>query len=429
MPYTIEHVDGSKQVGQLDGSGKTGKVENLKPGTATITFGDRKALEKKQQALRTQLKAALDKILAAEKAKVANDQAHQPKHWWGEVYQYSSSAVEHVAEGAWDATKGAGHLIVAMFEGAADALAFTGRVTYDIQTGNIQDLRQIKAEATQRTKVILSKIESGYNLLKQLADDPQTRALLENFAADYYKNMNGLMILNDVSSFVGGLIPAIIVAVLTKNPEALGLAAAGDGAAGMEQAATLIPKIEKVNQEIEQCATIDAAKVDKLHTIDTKVKQRINTLKKQGHGPQRHEGDMTKAQLKARVTQGIDPETGTTTDKYTGRRHNIGQHATKITSEVKYVEAEKNVRGSDIYKKAIENAEDNSLKTIRIRNPIGEILGSKYKDHVFGYTRTGGIGKANTISETDFSDGTIFSYYAKNKQGTWILRSLYPDPK
>ena len=90
-----------------------------------------------------------------------------------------------------------------MFEGAVDALAFTSRVNYDMQNGNIQDLRQIKAEATQKTKAILSKIEAGYNLLQQLADDPQTRAILENFASDYYKNMNGLMILNDVSTFDG----------------------------------------------------------------------------------------------------------------------------------------------------------------------------------------------------------------------------------
>ena len=196
----------------------------------------------------------------------------------------------------------------------------------------------------------------------------------------------------------------------------------------MATAATTIEEIEAETKLLSHCTTIDEAKVDKVHEVDAKVKARIAELKSQGHGPQRHEGDMTKEQLKARVTQGIDPETGTAKDKYTGRRHNIGQHATKITSEKKYVEAEEKMRASSHYKKAIANAEQLGGKKVKFRQPLRDILGSDYKDHIFGYTREGEIGSVRRLTETDFSGGTVFAVYEKDSAGSWLLRTLYPDP-
>ena len=79
--------------------------------------------------------------------------------------------------------------------------------------------------------------------------------------------MGGLMLLKDVSHTIGGILLAILIAVLTKNPEAIGLAAAGDGAAKMATAASTIEEIETETKLLSHCITIDKAKVDKVHEI------------------------------------------------------------------------------------------------------------------------------------------------------------------
>lgn len=43
-------------------------------------------------------------------------------------------------------------------------------------------------------------------------------------------------------------------------------------------------------------------------------RRRLAELARQGHGPQRHEGDVTEAQLWNRAYHGLDPMTGATVD-------------------------------------------------------------------------------------------------------------------
>lgn len=56
-------------------------------------------------------------------------------------------------------------------------------------------------------------------------------------------------------------------------------------------------------------------------TVVSYVSRRFADLSTQGHGPQRHEGVVTRAMLEARVLRGIDPMTGTRIDGETGRPH------------------------------------------------------------------------------------------------------------
>jgi hypothetical protein len=65
-------------------------------------------------------------------------------------------------------------------------------------------------------------------------------------------------------------------------------------------------------------------------TVVTYVSRRFADLSTQGHGPQRHEGGVTRAMLEARVLRGVDPMTGTRVDGETGRPHFAVSSASRL---------------------------------------------------------------------------------------------------
>ena len=73
----------------------------------------------------------------------------------------------------------------------------------------------------------------------------------------------------------------------------------------------------------------------------------INKLKQEGHGPQRHEGELSTAQIQSRIKDGIDPETGTTTDAETGKKHRCGKYSTRIKTERAYIKGYEAIKNSD----------------------------------------------------------------------------------
>lgn len=72
----------------------------------------------------------------------------------------------------------------------------------------------------------------------------------------------------------------------------------------------------------------------------TNVSRRFADLSNQGHGPQRHEGAVTKAMLEARGLRGIDPMTGTHVDGETGSRHRAPRAASRFTLPDAFVTTE-----------------------------------------------------------------------------------------
>ena len=91
-------------------------------------------------------------------------------------------------------------------------------------------------------------------------------------------------------------------------------------------------------------------------TVVTYVSRRFADLSTQGHGPQRHEGAVTRAMLEARVLRGIDPMTGTRVDGVTGGRHRAPNAASRFTTPEAFVAAENYVRSSPEYRAAREAA-------------------------------------------------------------------------
>lgn len=160
--------------------------------------------------------------------------------------------------------------------------------------------------------------------------------------------------------------------------------------------------------------------------------ERLNELKTQGHGPQRHEGDVTEQQLKDRAQKKLDPETGSRADNYnknadgSPKNHKCGDHATKVNSPEAYTKAEDHMRASDEFKKAAAANDD----VIKVEKPLEEIYGAKYKDHVNGQSRTTPWPDQTTPTQkTDFSDGSMKSIYQRNDQGGYDLTTMYPEPK
>lgn len=91
-------------------------------------------------------------------------------------------------------------------------------------------------------------------------------------------------------------------------------------------------------------------------SVATYVSRRFADLSTQGHGPQRHEGAVTRQTLWNRVLLGIDPMTGTRIDGETGGRHKAPRAASRFTTQEAFVAAETYVRSSPGYRAAREAA-------------------------------------------------------------------------
>jgi hypothetical protein len=159
------------------------------------------------------------------------------------------------------------------------------------------------------------------------------------------------------------------------------------------------------------------------------VAGRMAELEAQGHGPQRHEGQITEQQLEDRVLNGIDPVSGTTTDAFTGQPHKYGRHATKINSPEAFVQAEQELGDSAAFVAETAAAEAAGDDWAVVEMPLEEIFGPSYKDQVSGKTRLGSKNNPTGTQPTDFTDGTMKGVYKTSDTGQWNLHTLYPEPQ
>lgn len=155
----------------------------------------------------------------------------------------------------------------------------------------------------------------------------------------------------------------------------------------------------------------------------------LDYLKQEGHGPQRHEGDVTTAQLTARAVERKDPMTGTTTDGVHGGTHKVGRHATRIKDAGDYVDAEDTVRGSQAFADSRKDAASKGETRFSVELPLKDVLGDDYKDKLEGVGRLGSIKHPTGSAPTDFTDGTLTAVYDVAADGTVTLVTLYPNPK
>lgn len=151
--------------------------------------------------------------------------------------------------------------------------------------------------------------------------------------------------------------------------------------------------------------------------------------KKEGHGPQKHEGQITEQQLSDRTVKGLDPLTGKSTVIKKGKKK--GQilkpdHATAFNSPHDFINAEQTVRSSERFKNAPVAGNKKKAELT-----LEEVFGKDYKDTVRGKTRVDDPDPKipPTAKDTDFTDGTVVAIYLKGDDGAWNLLTMYPKPK
>ncbi|MEV6601722.1 hypothetical protein AB0M36_33440 [Actinoplanes sp. NPDC051346] len=163
---------------------------------------------------------------------------------------------------------------------------------------------------------------------------------------------------------------------------------------------------------------------------------RLNELRAQGHGPQRHH-DPTDEQLAARMgdpildpqtgepllkdnghvqaQNKIDPMTGTTVDGVHGGVHRCGDYATRIDSPEDYVAADRYMR-----------EQIGETGPAAARRPISEVLGPDAHERMTGYFHDPDA--PGQLKRVDFTGGTIFALYEPLPNGDLKLRTLYVEP-
>jgi hypothetical protein len=113
----------------------------------------------------------------------------------------------------------------------------------------------------------------------------------------------------------------------------------------LRQGQALLPLLQQLAQDLapraDQARTAaDQAQADK----DQAVTKRITQLQAEGHGPQRHEGLVSLADLGERAVYKIDPETHTQIDAESGELHSADAVASKFNTNEVYVLAESMAR-------------------------------------------------------------------------------------
>ncbi|AVO37294.1 hypothetical protein [Pukyongiella litopenaei] len=155
----------------------------------------------------------------------------------------------------------------------------------------------------------------------------------------------------------------------------------------------------------------------------------LDDLKDEGHGPQRHEGDVTPEQLVDRCVSGHDPMTGDTTDGVHGGVHRYSRHATRFKDPGDYVDAEETIRGNQAYTDEMAEAKRTSDTRFSVELPLKDVLGDDYKTKLEGKSRIGSAKNPQGSQDTDFTDGTITAVYDIDANGDTVLVTMYPNPK
>ena len=184
------------------------------------------------------------------------------------------------------------------------------------------------------------------------------------------------------------------------------------------------PLGRKLRDSIREIARGVVDKTQRLFRRTRYWREKLDDLARQGHGPQRHEGDVTDTQLLERIRDGIDPMTGRTRDGVHGRAHRVGRHATKFNTPADYVRAyEKAIDSSDY--RAFLNSTDRQKEVVL---NMSDIFGSNFQARIKGYTRVSGrTGQNPAVAPTVFPSNTVVKVRFRRENGVVKLITMFPD--
>ncbi len=193
------------------------------------------------------------------------------------------------------------------------------------------------------------------------------------------------------------------------------------------------PRLRELRKSFK-VAMADSPTPDELAKLK-KMKEKLDEvflheLKSQGHGPQRHEGDVTPQQLDDRAKNGINPQTGTRFDDVARTKpHGYSANATRINDPGVYVDAEEFMRSSPTAIAAKNNAVRRRTGRFTVTLPLKDVLGTDYEKYVEGKTRTGSRNNPTGSVATNLKDGNLIAVYTVARNGAVTLLTMYPDPK
>lgn len=164
-------------------------------------------------------------------------------------------------------------------------------------------------------------------------------------------------------------------------------------------------------------------------TVVTYVSRRFAELEMQGHGPQRHEGAVTRQMLEDRVLRGIDPMTGTRVDGETGGRHRAPGAASRFNTRESFAAAGTFIRSSGEYRAAREAAlfdPDYRDGYFEVALPIEDVLGRDMLRSVEGVVRIGPRSAPQPLAAMNFDDGIVIAQFGIEADGEPRLVTMFP---
>ncbi|QDC10928.1 hypothetical protein FHY55_17540 [Oceanicola sp. D3] len=183
--------------------------------------------------------------------------------------------------------------------------------------------------------------------------------------------------------------------------------------------------VKKLRQSIDETVEGILSKGHRAERSARYWRKRLDELAGQGHGPQKHEGDVTDIQLYERVFEGKDPMTGTVRRNEKGRILGVGKHSTKFNTPADYVRAyEAVLKHPDFAKFASSN---------RLRDEIPlsmkKVFGPDFQNRIRGYSiLSGKVGENPVIGETAFGPDTEIIARFRRENGRVLLTTLFPNP-
>lgn len=139
----------------------------------------------------------------------------------------------------------------------------------------------------------------------------------------------------------------------------------------------------------------------------------MNELRSQGHGPQRHEGQVSRAQHEQRVLLGVDPA---------NRRTGCVRDSSSFKSNAAYAQAEATAYAAAKLQAPVSSRR---IRMVVDAIPLKDALGPEYLRHVEGQTARGS--PAGTTRDVDFVEGTFTAIYEwDSRSARHSLLTMYP---
>lgn len=159
-----------------------------------------------------------------------------------------------------------------------------------------------------------------------------------------------------------------------------------------------------------------------------RVARRMHELEAEGHGPQRHEGQVTDRQLQDRVLHGHDPAQqgpDKTVDAVTGGRHRRPDIASRFDTPQAMVAADDAVRASDAFARTEAVMRARGRQVMAVQMPL-DVLPPELRAQVTGFQRSGS-GEQAEARPLDLTGGRIEAVYRwDGGSGTWNTTTIYP---